>query len=343
MRIAPRRTVSWQWHDPWGRVRLGLLVLVLVLLVGTVGYVILGLGVLDAMYQTVTTVSTVGFREMVPESDVDTPFKVFTIMMILGGTGAVLYTVGALFESLVEGGLTDEIRRRRMQQEIDDLEGHIIVCGIGQVGSAIADELSRAGREVVLVDKREVVLGGGRLFVLGDSTDDGVLVKAGVTRASTLVLAMDSDADNLFVTLSARAIRPDLFIVARASLASTEPKLLQAGADRVVSPHSIGGTRMAALVLQPKVADFLDVVMHDRQLEVRLSEVPLTESSPFAGSQLGVCDIRGRSGATVLGLVRPDGTFVTNPQLETELHAHDVLIALGTEDQLRALRALADA
>ena len=175
----------------------------------------------------------------------------------------------------------------------------------------------------------------------GDATDDAVLRAAGIDRAATLVAALSNDSDNLYVTLSARSIRPDIFIVARARTESADAKLLQAGANRVVNPQQIGGARMAALALQPSVADFLDVVMHDGSLEFRLAEVALTRASALAGRTVREAHVRDRTGALVLAVRDQDGTFVTNPSPDVELQAGQLLIAIGTQDQLDALKRAA--
>ena len=315
------------------------LLLVAVLTVGTIGYALLGLSLLDSLYQSVTTVTTVGFREL---GEPTVGFRVFTIVLVLLGAGTVLYTLGVLLEALVEGRLSDQWGRRRMQRELDELDGHVIVCGWGRVGRAIAANLS--GRPVVVIDRdQERVESVHGLSVEGDATDDEVLRAAGIERASALVAALSADADNLYVTLSARQLRPDLFIVARARMESAEAKLLQAGADRVVNPQSIGGARMAALVGQPHVAAFLDLVMHDGSLEFRLAEVDVGAGSPVVGRSLRDAHLRDTSGALVLAMRAADGTFRTNPPPDEVMVAGDVLIAIGTEVQLKALQGLVTA
>ena len=299
---------------------------------GTFGYYRLGLTVGEALYQTVITITTVGYQEIGTVTD---SYRVFTIVLILFGVGTALYTLGVAIESLFEGRLDDQIRRRRMQKRIDRLSGHVVLCGFGQVGRAIYRELSTAGRKVVVVDRRGLDGEGLPLIVVGEATDDSVLVSAGLQRASVLVLALDSDVDNLYVALTpARCARA----VHRGSLKRLlrRPKLRQAGVDRVVNTHEIGGSRMAALVLEPDVVDFLGVVMHDEQLSVRLAEAPVTAGGPFAGMALSACEIAESTGATVLA-VRRDESFVTNPPDDFVLAAGDVLIALGTKGQLAEL------
>ncbi|MBA3303533.1 MAG: potassium channel protein [Acidimicrobiia bacterium] len=325
--------------DPLRRIRLGVMAITVVMVVGTVGYVVLGFSVLDALYQTVTTVSTVGFREVEILSGAG---KGFTIVLILLGVGTALYTFGVLVEGLVEGQLLELLGRRRMERRIARLSDHVVVCGYGRVGRSIADQVLSSGRDVVVVDRDPDRLAGlGVETVVGDTNDDAVLERAGIGRARVLVAALTADADNLFLTLSARLLRPDLFIVARARLEAAEEKLTRAGADRVVNPQRIGGHRMAAFVLQPHVAEFLDVVMHDGSLEFRLEEVVVAPASPLGGRSLREAHIRDRTGALILALRSPDGAFATNPAPETLIEPGHILIAVGTEGQLEALGAAA--
>ena len=323
------------------RLRLALAMLAAVFLIGILGYVILGFSLLDATYQTVTTVATVGFREVQPLDDAG---KVFTIVLILVGVGTALYTFSVVLETLFEGHVHELFGRRRMEREIDAMDGHVIVCGWGRVGRAIADELTAAHADLVVVDRDATRVSESQLpAVIGDATEDRVLERAGLARARALVAALDGDAGNLFVTLSARSLRPDLFIVARARVEETEEKLRRAGADRVVNPQSIGGARIAAFILQPHVTEFLDVVMHDRALEFRLEEMLVPPDSPIAGNTIRDAHLRDRTGALVLALRDENGHFNTNPSPDTRIEAGQVLIAIGTSTELEALeRTVAD-
>ena len=251
-RSESRRRLVSGGLEPVERLVAGLSVLLAILVAGTTGYVLLGLDVLDALYQTVITVSTVGYGD--PE-DVGGRYQLFTIVLILLGTGTSLYTIGVVIEMLFEGRLDDHVRRRRMQRSIDNLSGHSVICGYGQVGRAIAAVMADAGTEVVVIDRDPDVGPDDRFMVLGNATDDATLRNAGIERADSLVLAMDSDVDNLYVSLSARALCPRLFIVARANSADALPKLQQAGADRVINPHLIGGAHMAAAALHQDAAE----------------------------------------------------------------------------------------
>lgn len=319
----------------WRRLGGAMIALLLVLIVGTVGYLILGFGLLDAAYQTVTTVSTVGFREVEPLSAAG---QVFTMALILVGAGAALYAFSVLIETFIEGRLNELLGRRRMEQSIASLHDHVIICGWGRVGRAIADEVAEAGRALVVVDVNEGVLSDvPHPSVLGDATEDSVLRAAGIDRAGALVAAVDGDAANSFITLGARSIQPGLFIVARARSQESVEKLRRAGADRVVNPQSIGGARMAAFVLRPHVAEFLDVVMHERTLEFRLEEVVVSAGSPIVGQSLRDTQLRDHTGALVLALREADGTFHTNPPSGTAIRDGQVIIAIGTQDELARL------
>lgn len=306
---------------------------------GTLGYRLLGFGWLDAAYQTVMTVTTVGFRELDTFGDAE---KLFTIVVMLVGIAVVLYTFSALMGMAVEGQLRDAVGRRRNTRRVRTMRDHVVLCGWGRVGRAIAAALAHEGRPFVVVDSDPTRLEGlDHPTVLGDATDDEVLRAAGVERASALVATLDSDAANLFVTLSARAMHPSLFVVARARDEAAIGKLTLAGADRVVNPQELGGARIAAFITQPHVAEFVDVVMHDRGMEFRLEEVLLTPGSPLAGLTVHEARLRDRTGALVLALRTPGGAFATNPRSDTRMEVGQVVIAVGTPGQLASLVALA--
>ena len=315
--------------------RLGLVLLGVVVALGTCGYLLFGFTLVQALYQTVTTVTTVGFEEV---RDFGTAEQLYTMALVVVGVGTALYTLGVLVEALVEGRVAELLGRRRMEHRISALSGHVIVCGGGRVGTTIAAYLRGGGHEVVVVERehtRAVHIPG--LVVEGDASDDNVLRAAGIERARALVTAINTDADNLYVTLTGRSLRRDLFIVARARVEGAEAKLFQAGADRVVNPQRIGGARMAAFTMQPHVAEFLDVVMHDGSLEFRLAEVAVPAGSPLEGLSIRDAHIRDQTGALVLALRHGDGRFTTNPPPDTVIDAGQVLIVIGTQAQLDAL------
>jgi voltage-gated potassium channel len=309
-----------------------------VMVVGTIGYLLFGMSFTDAVYQTVTTVTTVGFREL---QDFGVPEQWFTIFIIVVGVSTVLYTFTLAVQVVVDGQLRDFVGRRFMDREINKLSGHTIVCGWGRVGRAVAEDLADAGHAVVVVD-----LDPDRLenvpfpTVVGDATLDSTLRRAGLERAGALIAALEGDAENLFVTLSARAIMPDLFIVARARQDESVPKLANAGADRVVNPQELGAARMASFVARPHVAEFVDVVMHERSLEFRMQEFEVPEKSALAGVTLRDADLRKQAGVLILALRRVDGSFTTNPDPDLVIEPRQVLIAVGTDDDIARLDEL---
>lgn len=230
-----------------------------------------------------------------------------------------------------------------MERDIGRMSQHVIVCGWGRVGREVARFLAASGCQVVVVDRDAPRLDGvPYASVVGDVTDDETLARAGIGRAATLVAALDTDGDNLYVTIASKSMRPDLQIIARARSESSEPKLLRAGADRVVNPQHLGGDRMAAFVTQPHVVDFVDVVMHDGTLEFRLQELTVPAQSPLAGGTLSSAQVRDRTGALVLAIRRLDGGFITNPSSQVVIQPGDVLIGIGTADQLEALSHFAE-
>ena len=320
------------------RLAASLVGMVLIVLIGTVGYMLFGFSLLDALFQTVITVTTVGFGEVHVFSPGE---KAFTIGLILGGVGMAAYSLSVLIEFFVEGYLGGAFRRRRMEQEIRSMTDHVIVCGWGRVGSAIARFLKADAAQVVVVDTsldRLSTVDGP--FVHGDATDEDVLRAAGIDRARVLITALNADADNLYVTLTGRSMRPDLFIVSRAASRPAVAKLVQAGADRVVDPQDLGGARMAALAMHPDVAEFLDVVMHDGSMDFRLEQVEVPDGSPLAGQTLRSSRLHDRTGTLVLAMREPGSAFRTNPPPTAEIVAGEVLIVIGDAGQVARLRAL---
>jgi voltage-gated potassium channel len=309
-----------------------------VLVVGTLGYWAFGFTLLDAAYQTIMTVSTVGFREV---EEFGNGEKLFTMVLIVTGASTVLYTFTLAIQVVVEGQLREFVGRRRMDREIAKLTGHTVVCGWGRVGRAVAHDLKTAGHDLVVIDSDpERLVDLPFPVVVGDATHDATLKAAGIERAGFLIAALQGDAENLFVTLSGRAINPDLFIVARARQDESVPKLANAGADRVVNPQELGAARMASFVAQPNVAEFVDVIMHERSYEFRMQEFDVPPESALAGKTLRGANLREESGALLLAVRSPEGEFTTNPRGDTVIEPHHVIIAVGTDEDLARLGAL---
>jgi voltage-gated potassium channel len=317
------------------RLRIGCGILALVVLAGTVGYTLLeGWPIAEALYTTVLVVSTLGFSD---EKPADAPSKLLTVVLIGGGVGTLYYLVGALAQSVIENQL-DWGRRRVMEQQIAQLKDHFIVCGFGRVGQETCTLLTQESCAFLLVDNDEAriarIQDAGYLYVRGDASDDSVLKRAGIERARGLLTAVQSDAGNVYITLSARALNPRLFIVARAATAEAEHKLTIAGANRVISPYILGGRSMAGHALRPAVMDFLDVLVHSDEMEIWLEEMEVRPESALDGVQLGAVDLRERAGVTILGVRRANGQMLINPGADTRLHAGDTLIALGKRSDL---------
>jgi voltage-gated potassium channel len=323
------------------RINRAVLALAVVTLLGTVGYLLLGFTPLEAMYQTVTTVATVGFREVKPLTPAG---MVFTMVLIVVGVGTVLYNLGVILEAVTEGHLRQFLERRRMDQRIAAMRGHVIICGHGRVGRSAREYLVANGYDVVVVDKdphRVEGLETDVAHIVGDVTDDAVLREAGIEHARALVAALETDADTVYLTLSARAMCPDLTIVARARTTDSKNKLVLAGATRAVNPQRIGGRRMAVFALQPDVAEFLEVVMHDEDVDFRIEQVPVLPGSALAGRTVGELGVRERTGALLLALRRAaDQPLEPNPAPGTPVPPGAVLIALGTQRELDALVVL---
>jgi voltage-gated potassium channel len=322
------------------RMRTAVVGLVAVTIFGTVGYLVLGFTFLEALYQTVTTVATVGFGEVRPLTAAG---QVFTIVLIVVGVGTVLYNLSVILEAVTEGHLREHLERRHMDKNISAMSGHVLICGYGRVGRAAADFLTSIGHRVVVIDSNPERLAGlnGIAHLCGDVSDDAVLRAAGIERARALIAALDTDADTVYVTLSARAIRSDLVIIARARTTDSKTKLELAGASRAINPQRIGGRRMAVFAIQPEVAEFLDVVMHDEDLDFRIQEIHVDGGSDLVGRSLGELDVQRRTGALILAIRRGSGeSFEPHPLDSLVVPAGSVLIALGTQAELDALAAL---
>ncbi len=307
--------------------------------VGVVGYMsITGMGFIDALYMTVTTLSTVGFREVVP---LGPGGQIFTMALIVSGVGIVFHSATLVARDLIEGELRRGFGRRKVQRQIAQMRQHIIVCGFGRMGRIVCKELAAKPAPFVVIDRDGETLrlaeADGYLCVEGDASEDAVLQAAGIAAAQGLVAALSTDADNVYVVLSARELNPTLRIVARAEDERSERKLLHAGATRVVSPYVIGGHRMAHALLRPAVLDVIDLATHSRSLELQIEEVEVAAGSFCDGVTLQASGLRDQLGLIVIAIRVGGGETEFNPTAGRTIAAGDRLVLMGQTTDLREI------
>ena len=309
---------------------------------GTLGFMwIEHYSAFDAFYMTLITVTTVGYQELHPLSFRG---RVFNSFLMFFGVTMLLLAVGGMTQVIIELELTQFFSKRRTKKMIDKLQDHIIVCGFGRVGRGAAHELRRAGVPFLVVDKNEDrvewAMRDGMLAVVADATDDETLRHAGVLRAKGLIATLQSDADNLFVILSAKALKQDLQVSARVASEQSEKKLRLAGADHVFAPYDMTGNRMAQVMLKPHVFQFIDFTTKSMGLDVGIEQFTVPAASEYASKSLLETQIRRELGVIVLAIRKSDGRMIFNPPAEAEIHAGDCLIVMGELASLRKLEQM---
>lgn len=321
------------------RIIRGCVILLVVLFVGTGGYMLFEhWDFMDALYMTVITITTVGYREVGPVSGSG---RIFTIFIIFFGVGIIAYILGLAAQVMVDIQVRSLIGRRKLGRKLRSLKDHYILCGFGRIGSIIARELWESKIPMVVIDTDTKNMEGleseGIPYINDDATNDEVLINAGIERALGIVSVVASDADNLFITMTARGLNPGLFILARADGEATEKKLVRAGANRVVMPYLIGGHKMAQAIIKPAVTDFLDLTLQSRDIGLEMEEARVGKNSRLNGLVLMDSGIRQELDVIIVAIRTKDGAMQFNPSSQTRIEAGDTLISLGKKDDLAKL------
>ena len=306
---------------------------------GVLGYMVLeGWPFLDALYMTVITITTVGYGEI---GQLSQGGRIFTIILIFLGIGIMAYFLGVVAQAMVELQIRSIIGRRKLGLKIKSMKNHYIICGYGRIGRIISHELKTQKIPILVLDNspnsRDLLEADGIPYIIDDATNEEVLMEAGIERAKGLVAVVSSDADNVFITLTARGMNPGLFIVSRADDEKVQRKLLRAGADRVVMPYLIGGQKMAQTIIRPAVTDFLEFTVHDKDIELKLEELNVSPGSKLNGVTLMDSGIRQEMNIIIVAIRKAEGKMVFNPSSQTRIEAGDTLIALGHGNELERL------
>lgn len=323
----------------YSKLKLSIFFLFLTIFFGTFGYVIYeDMPVFEAFYMTLITISTVGFSEIRPLSHIG---RVITIIIIIAGISLLTYTLGQVARVFVEGELRKILGRRKLEKQIAALNQHYIICGYGRIGSIIVKELNSDNIPLVVIEQDpqgiEELSEAGVLYLNMDATTDDALITAGLERARGLVTAVSSDADNVFIALSAKGIRPDIFILARATDTKNESKLLRAGASRVVCPYQMGAKRMAEILNKPTVVDFLDQTMMTNSLGLQIEEAFIGESSPITGKTVMGSNLRQDFGVIIVAMKRESGDMVFNPGPQEIFKNGDIIVVIGKKEELKRM------
>lgn len=323
------------------RLILSAVLIVFIIFFGTSGYMAIeGWSFLDSIYMTVITLTTVGYKEV---KDLSSTGRLFTIILIISGVGTMLYVLRTGAKFILEGELQEVFGRRRLEKKISELKDHYIICGYGRMGKIISKELKGGNLSFVVIEKNPDTLEEKEdiLFLEGDATKDEILKNAGIEKAKCLISVLPTDAENLFVVLSAKELNPNIFIVARAGEEGSEKKLFRAGADRVVSPYHIGGLRIAHTVLKPAVVDFIEFATTSGNIDLQIEEIPIQEDSKLAGLTLDKCGIGRDLGVIIVAIKQPTGDMKFNPTFSSTINAGDTLIAVGETSKLKILEDMA--
>jgi voltage-gated potassium channel len=337
--VLPKPTSPWR-RGPVRRIAIGFALLGFVLVYGTAGYMVMGWTFMDSFYQVFITISAVGLTEVHPL--LSTPLRVHTMLIIAMGLFSVAFTLGGFISLLTEGELQKYLGHQRMMKQIEAQKGHTVVAGFGRVGALVCEGLTSSGLPFVIIeqDANRVpeMEGRGFLHMVGDATDEAVLEAAGIMRASVLVSALANDAANVFITLTARELSPDLLIIARAEQPTSQKKLRQAGANHVIMPAVIGAHRIVSLLTNPTALEFVELVTQRSSLAIEMNDIPIHTESPLAGQTLRDADIGRRTGVMVMAIKRADGRVEFPPSGDNPLEPGDSIVLLGRRASLDQFR-----
>ena len=311
----------------------------LILIAGTIGYMIFeDWTFLDALYMTVITIATVGYGEIHHISDIG---RVFTMLIIFLGVGFSLYVAGAVVQLMVEGQIRAIMGRKRLNNKINHLRQHHIICGYGRIGRVLCTHVRHKPIDFVVIEKDTELIptmeSDGILFIQGDATDESVLINARINKAKGLVAVLGTDAQNVFLVLTARQLNPNIFIIARSCESRSKPKLLAAGADAVESPYDMGAMIMAQRIIRPAVTNFLNLALASQRKEIQMEEIPITTESHLVNVMLKDSEIRSKYNLIIIAIKKADGQMNFNPSFDTLLEAHDTVIAVGEPINLERL------
>jgi len=328
--------------DPLKKIKYSLLSLAILIGGGTLGYATIEeWGLFESLYMTIITLATVGYSEV---HNLSHEGQIFTIFLIVFGVGTLAYTIGSMIQFMVEGQLQQILGRKKVKNKISRLEKHYIICGYGRIGRLISREFASKPVPFIIVEndpKRcQRLTEDGHLYIEGDATQDEILEQAGIHHAKGLITAVTSDAANVFIILTARGINPELFIMARASEEGAEVKLIRAGANKVVSPYTIGASRMAQAILRPLVVDFIDIATGQKNIALQMEEIPVAPESRLVGKDLIQSGIRKDLGLIIVG-IKHNGQVIFNPAADTIIEAGNTLIALGEYQEIQKLEVIA--
>ncbi len=318
------------------------IMLIAIIFIGAYGYSFIeGWDYMDSVYMTVITIATVGYGEV---HEVSRTGRIYTIFVIVGGVGFWVYVAGAAVQFMVEGRIMAIMGRRRVDKKISRMKNHYIVCGYGRIGRVLCNNLKTKPIDIIVVEKDESNIESMNdddiLFIMGDATDDENLIRAGIKDAKGLVAVLATDADNVYVVLTARQLNPNIHIIARAGGVKAKSKLLAAGADKVESPYEMGAASMAQRILRPTVTSFLDFAFARRRKDIQMEEIPVHSSSELVNIMLKDSGIRQRFNLIIIAIKKPDGTMLFNPSFEATIHGGDTVIAVGEEKNLQKLEKL---